>query len=111
MPYSGLLALGLLAVVGIILGLWSQHRQGGERELAGKETAKEEAAAAGEEAVPTGIAPELVAAIAAAIAADSATPHRITIRRTLPQANYWVLSGRQELLGAVPPNFKWRSGR
>lgn len=113
MPYSGLLTLIMLAILGILLGMWSQRRGEGQaaaiEEETGAPVAASEAVAA--EGTPAGPDPALIAVMAAAIAASSAAAPRATIRRTAPLVNYWVLSGRQEQVGAIPPNLKWRTAR
>ncbi len=114
MPYSGLLALIILAFIGIILARWSQRRD--EAQAAAIEEGEEKRAAPAAEAtvaadasVPAGLDPALIAVIAAAVAtAGDTSPSPLPFRRREAATSLWVQSGRQELVGAMPANLRGR---
>lgn len=115
MPYSGLMALGALAVVGTALGACNRRRSGGKAGLAaaaGDTAVDDGKGTVGETIAVTGIDHRLVAVMAAAIAsASTADSHVLVQHQPGSRVNFWVLSGRQEQAGSVPPSIKWRSGR
>lgn len=111
MTYSGLIALGALAIAGTALRLWIRRGSDGEArpEAAAGDTAVDGTGAAGK--TKAGIDPRLVAVMAAAIASDIAADTQVLVRQPGSRVHFWVLSGRQEQVGAVPLSTKWRSGR
>lgn len=112
MPYAGLLTLLVVAILGILIGTWVQRREEGREGAGRSEEAEAEAVGRGGQDVGedkvSGLDPRVVAVIAAAIAAASEGEGAKVWVRPAGVTDPWVLSGRQELHNAVPPNLRWR---
>lgn len=105
MPYAGLMTLIAVAVIGILFGVWRQ-RQTPQTE--GRKEIKEEGRA-GEPPQPPGLDSQLIAVIAAAVAAHQEERAQVVwTRLERGGVNPWVLSGRRELHNNQPSNRKWR---
>ncbi|MBE3580599.1 MAG: hypothetical protein IMW96_02990 [Thermoanaerobacteraceae bacterium] len=115
MPYAGLMTLIAVAVIGILIGSWAQRRDMPSGEgVASLEEGRVQGV--GEEAVELaaveGVDPQLVAVIAAAIAAgQEGGTATVWTRLDRGTVSSWVLSGRQELHSNLPVNLRWRSGK